>query len=101
MALWQPTSLVLINGAVAAEQFGYGFGFTAYMMYLIRFSEGDYKTSHYAICSGFMSFGMMLPGMAAGWIQTTLGSYLSFVIFVVVCILPTIAIVPRVGAKRD
>ena len=101
MALWQPTSLVLINGAVAAEQFGYGFGFTAYMMYLIRFSEGEYKTSHYAICSGFMALGMMLPGMAAGWIQTTLGSYLNFFIFVVICILPTIAIVPLVRSKME
>lgn len=101
MALWQTTSLVLINGAVAAEQFGYGFGFTAYMMYLIRFSEGEYKTSHYAICSGFMALGMMLPGMAAGWIQTTLGSYLNFFIFVVICILPTIAIIPLVRSKMD
>jgi ampG protein len=101
MALWQPTSLVLINGAVAAEQFGYGFGFTAYMMYLIRFSEGEYKTSHYAICSGFMALGMMLPGMAAGWIQTTLGSYLNFFIFVIICMLPTIAIVPLVRSKMD
>lgn len=101
MALWQPTSLVLINGAVAAEQFGYGFGFTAYMMYLIRFSEGEYKTSHYAICSGFMALGMMLPGMAAGWIQTTLDSYLNFFIFVVICILPTVAIVPLVRSKMD
>ena len=101
MALWQPTSLVIINGAVVAEQFGYGFGFTAYMMYLIRFSEGEYKTSHYAICSGFMALGMMLPGMAAGWIQTTLGSYLSFFVFVVVCILPTIAIVPLVRSKME
>ena len=101
MALWQPTSLVLINGAVAAEQFGYGFGFTAYMMYLIRFSEGEYKTSHYAICSGFMALGMMLPGMAAGWIQTTLDSYLNFFIFVVICILPTIAIVSLVRSKMD
>ena len=101
MALWQPTSLVLINGAVAAEQFGYGFGFTAYMMYLIRFSEGEYKTSHYAICSGFMALGMMLPGMAAGWIQTTLGSYLNFFIFVIICILPTMAIIPLVRSKME
>ena len=101
MAFWQPTSLVIINGAVAAEQFGYGFGFTAYMMYLIRFSEGEYKTSHYAICSGFMALGMMLPGMAAGWIQTTLGSYLNFFIFVIICILPTIAIIPLVRSKME
>ena len=101
MPFWQPTSLVIINGAVAAEQFGYGFGFTAYMMYLIRFSEGEYKTSHYAICSGFMALGMMLPGMAAGWIQTTLGSYLNFFIFVIICILPTIAIIPLVRSKME
>jgi ampG protein len=101
MAFWQPTSLVIINGAVAAEQFGYGFGFTAYMMYLIRFSEGEYKTSHYAICSGFMALGMMLPGMAAGWIQTTLGSYLNFFIFVIICILPTMAIIPLVRSKME
>lgn len=101
MAFWQPTSLVIINGAVAAEQFGYGFGFTAYMMYLIRFSEGEYKTSHYAICSGFMALGMMLPGMAVGWIQTTLGSYLNFFIFVIICILPTIAIIPLVRSKME
>ena len=54
LALQQPTSLMLINAAVALEQFGYGFGFTAYMMYLIRFSEGQYKTSHYALCTGFI-----------------------------------------------
>ena len=99
MALWQPTSLVFINGAVAAEQFGYGFGFTAYMMYLIRFSEGQYKTSHYALCTGFMALGMMLPGMAAGFIETWLGGYDSFFIFVMICTIPTIAIVPFVKSK--
>ena len=99
LALQQPTSLMLINAAVALEQFGYGFGFTAYMMYLIRFSEGQYKTSHYALCTGFMALGMMLPGMVAGFIETWLGGYAHFFIFVMICTIPTIAIVPFVESK--
>lgn len=94
LSLAQPSNIVLINTAVAIEQFGYGFGFTAYMMYLIHFAEGEYKTSHYAICTGFMALGMMLPGMAAGWIQTYLGDYENFFIFVMICTIPTIAIIP-------
>ncbi len=96
----QPSNLVVINTAVAIEQFGYGFGFTAYMMYLIHFADGEYKTSHYAICTGFMALGMMLPGMAAGWIQSFLGSYNNFFIFVVICIIPTIAIIPFVNTDN-
>lgn len=97
----QSSDFILINSAIAIEQFGYGFGFTAYMMYLISFAEGRYKTSHYAICTGFMALGMMLPGMAAGWIQSVLGSYINFFIFVVICIIPTIAIVPFVKSRTD
>lgn len=68
MAMAQPSSLLAINVAIGAEQFGYGFGFTAFMLYLIYFCEGEFKTSHYAFCTAFMAAGMMLPGMAAGWI---------------------------------
>lgn len=100
MAYWQPSNILMINSAVAIEQFGYGFGFTAYMMYLIRFAEGEYKTSHYAICTGFMALGMMLPGMAAGWLQEQLGSYKNFFIFVMACTIPTIAMVPFLKLKR-
>ena len=60
-----PESIVVVNACVAVEQFGYGFGFTAYTMYLMLFAEGEYKTSHYAISTGFMALGMMLPGMAS------------------------------------
>ena len=62
-----PESLLVINVCVFVEQFGYGFGFTAYMLYLIYFSDGEHKTAHYAICTAFMALGMMLPGMIAGW----------------------------------
>lgn len=93
LAVYQPESFFWINFAVAIEQFGYGFGFTAYMLYLIYFSDGEHKTAHYSICTGFMALGMMLPGMAAGWIQEQVG-YQNFFIFLVICIIPTLAMIP-------
>ena len=66
---FMPTNMVNIAIAIAIEQFGYGFGFTAYMMYMMYFSDGEFKTSHYAICTSFMALSMILPGMVAGYIQ--------------------------------
>ncbi len=99
-------SLFTINVCVFIEQFGYGFGFTAYMLYLIYFSEGKHKTAHYAICTGFMALGMMLPGMAAGWLQETIG-YRHFFIWTMICCAATIGICaflkidPNFGRKTD
>jgi len=88
----QTNNLLVINICVFVEQFGYGFGFTAYMLYLIYFSDGKYKTAHYAICTGFMALGMMLPGMFAGWLQEQLG-YNHFFLWVMICsIVPLIAV---------
>jgi PAT family beta-lactamase induction signal transducer AmpG len=88
----QTDNLLIINICVFVEQFGYGFGFTAYMLYLIYFSDGKYKTAHYAICTGFMALGMMLPGMFAGWLQEQLG-YNHFFIWVMICsVVPLIAV---------
>ncbi len=84
-------SLLTINICVFIEQFGYGFGFTAFMLYLIYFSEGKYKTAHYAICTGFMALGMMLPGMAAGWLQETIG-YRHFFLWTMICCVATVGI---------
>ncbi|MDR0895525.1 MAG: MFS transporter [Prevotellaceae bacterium] len=84
-------NLWLINGCVFVEQLGYGFGFTAYMLYLIRFSEGTYQTAHYALCTGFMAAGMMLPGLAAGWLQEQMG-YRLFFLWVMLCCLATIGV---------
>ncbi|RXE70756.1 MFS transporter [Muribaculaceae bacterium Isolate-002 (NCI)] len=84
-------SIYLVNVCVFVEQFGYGFGFTAYMLYLIYFSEGKYATSHYAICTGFMALGLMLPGMAAGWLQEQLG-YQHFFIWTIICCVATIVV---------
>ena len=73
LSYFPETSLLWVNVCIFVEQFGYGFGFTAYMMYLIYFSRGTHSTAHYAICTAFMALGMMLPGMAAGWLQEQLG----------------------------
>jgi PAT family beta-lactamase induction signal transducer AmpG len=87
----QPTSLPVINACLFIEQLGYGFGFTAYMLYLIQYADGEHKTAHYAICTAFMALGMMIPGMAAGWIQEMLG-YQGFFVWIMVCCLATAAV---------
>ena len=88
LAVAQPGNLFLIGGALVVEQFAYGFGFTAYMLYMMMAAEGGNKTAHYAICTGFMALGMMLPGMAAGWIQDHLG-YVNFFAWVCLATIPS------------
>ena len=91
LAAVQPTALWSIFALVALDQFGYGFGFTAYMLYMMQFSEGSFKTSHYAICTAFMALSMMIPGLFAGWMQEALG-YVGFFIVVMICCLATITV---------
>lgn len=69
LAMAQPESMTAVCSAVFVEQFGYGFGFSAYMLYLIYFSRGESQTSHYAFCTAFMALGMMIPGMTTGWLH--------------------------------
>lgn len=85
----QPENIGIVIASVAVEQLGYGFGFTAYMLYLIYIADGEHKTAHYAIGTGFMAMGMMIPGMAAGWIQEMIG-YTSFFVWVCLATLPGI-----------
>lgn len=95
-----PSNIWAISTAVAIEQFGYGFGFTAYMLYMIYFSEGEYKTSHYAICTAFMALSMMLPGMVAGYLQEALG-YANFFWMVIGCCIATLVVTFLVDRKID
>ncbi|MBN8502993.1 MAG: MFS transporter [Burkholderiales bacterium] len=88
MALTHPTSLWIVSSALAVEQFGYGLGFTAYLMFMILVADGPHKTAHYAICTGFMALGMMLPGMWSGWLQDQIG-YVNFFIWVLVATIPS------------
>ena len=100
LSLFTPENLLLINIAVAIELFGYGFGFTAYMLFMIYFADGEHKTAHYAICTGFMALGMMLPGMVAGWLQELIG-YNHFFIWVIICAIPTLALIPFLKIDRE
>ncbi|MDR2475171.1 MAG: MFS transporter [Bacteroidales bacterium] len=92
--------LVVVHAAVAVEQFGFGFGITAYMLYLMHFSEGKYKTAHYAIATGVMALSIMLPGMIAGWLQELLG-YKHFFIWVMICIIPACVVIPFVKLRLN
>lgn len=87
LAHFHPSSIVYVYATVIAEQFGYGFGFAAFMMYLIHVADGESKTSHYSIATGFMALGMMLPGMLSGYIQEYLG-YGNFFIWVFLATIP-------------
>ena len=80
-----PSSLLIINICIFLEQFGYGFGFSAYMLYLIYYSQGEHKTAHYALCTAFMALSMMIPGLFAGALQEAVGYQIFFLIVVVCC----------------
>jgi PAT family beta-lactamase induction signal transducer AmpG len=88
LAYAQPENILLIGAGVAVEQFGYGFGFTAFMLYLIRMARGPHATAHYALCTAFMAVGMTLPGMWSGWLQQQLG-YPQFFVWVVLATIPS------------
>ena len=101
LAAAQPQGLALVSAAIAVEQFGYGLGFTAYMVFMLQVASGPdeanpHKTAHYAICTGFMALGMMLPGMAAGWLQQQLG-YTAFFVWCCVATLPSFAAAAWIG----
>ena len=101
-----PEDFHLINLCVAVEQFGYGFGFTAYTMFMIKVSQGEYKTVHYSICTGIMALGMMVPAMASGWLQEQLG-YQSYFLWVMAATIPgfivtaLVKIDPEFGKKKE
>lgn len=80
-----PSNLLIINSCIFVEQFGYGFGFTAYMLYLIYYSRGEFKTSHYALCTAFMALSMMIPGLFAGALQEYVGYRMFFIIVMALC----------------
>jgi PAT family beta-lactamase induction signal transducer AmpG len=90
-AVWQPSDLRAITAGIAIEQFGYGFGFTAYTMFLIHVADGPRKTTHYAIGTGLMALGMMVPGWWSGWLADALG-WKGFFLWVAASIVPSAAV---------
>ncbi|MBI2420127.1 MAG: MFS transporter [Ignavibacteriales bacterium] len=105
LSFMQPENFIIINLCVAGEQFGYGFGFTAYMLYMIYISDGEYKTAHYAITTGFMALSMMIPGLFSGYLQELMG-YKFFFIWILLTMIPgywilkKIQINPEFGKKK-
>jgi PAT family beta-lactamase induction signal transducer AmpG len=101
LAFCQPSNLWIINGCVALEQFGYGFGFTAYSLFLVYFARGEKSTSVFSICTAFQALGMMIPGMFAGMLADKMG-FAQFFIFVVICCAVTFVVstMVRVEGKR-
>lgn len=100
LAYAQPENLFAIGAGVAVEQFGYGFGFTAFMLYMIRMARGEHQTAHYAICTGFMALGVMLPGMWSGWLQAQLG-YQHFFIWVILATIPSFLVAAKIPLEAD
>ncbi len=97
MAVVQPSSIWTVGACVVFDQFGYGYGFTAFTVFMMRFADGPLKTSHYAICTGFMALSMILPGAVAGYLQQWLG-YTGFFIMVMLCCFATIFV--TLAARR-
>jgi PAT family beta-lactamase induction signal transducer AmpG len=95
-----PDNLALVAVCLAVEQFGYGFGFAAFMLYMVLVADGEHKTAHYAICTGFMALGMMLPGMVSGWIQQQLG-YQQFFIWACISTLPAFVMALKVRIPAE
>lgn len=100
LSIAMPTNLAVIATCVAIEQFGYGFGFTAYMLYMMYFAEGEFVTAHYAICTAFMALSMMIPGMFAGYLQEMVG-YEWFFWIVMLCCVATVVMTFLVRRRID
>ncbi len=93
MAYYQPNDYFLITSFICIEQIGYGFGFTGYMIFMMSCAKGEYKAAHYAIATGFMTLGMLLPGMMSGYIQKFLG-YPLFFVWVCIATIPGFLLIP-------
>lgn len=100
LAYFLPDSIFIVSLCVAVEQFGYGFGFTAYMLYMIYVSDGKHKTAHFAITTGFMALGMMLPGMISGWLQELMG-YKLFFTWVLLSTIPAFVVSKFIDINSD
>lgn len=100
LAFWQPSQIWLVYLAIAIEQFGYGFGFSAYMLYMLFVARGEHQTAHYAICTGFMALGMLIPGWISGRIQEQLG-YNGFFMWIMVSTIPSFLVTAVVYWKLD
>ncbi len=100
LASAQPENLYAIGAGIAVEQFGYGFGFASYMLFMIYLSRGAHSTAHYALCTGFMAMGMMLPGLWSGWLAAKLG-YQMFFVWVLLATIPSFFVMTKISVDKE
>jgi PAT family beta-lactamase induction signal transducer AmpG len=100
LAYAQPENLLVVGAGVAVEQFGYGFGFTAFMLYMIHIARGPHATAHYALCTGFMALGMNLPNLWSGWLQEHLG-YKLFFAWVILATIPSFLVALKIPLEPE
>ncbi|MEX2362655.1 MAG: MFS transporter, partial [Balneolaceae bacterium] len=100
LAAFQPESQIIIGTFVGIEKFGYGFGFAAFLMYLIYIARGSFKTAHYAFGTALMAFGMSIPGAISGYIQEAVG-YEYFFIWVLLSAIPIFILTPFIRIEDD
>jgi PAT family beta-lactamase induction signal transducer AmpG len=100
LAYFQPQSLGVVSVAVIIEKFGYGFGFTGYMLYMLYLARGEHQTSFYAICTGFMTLGLILPGSLAGYPLERLG-YTGFFVWILIATIPSFVVTWIVYQQLD
>ncbi|MGD0745637.1 MAG: MFS transporter [Verrucomicrobiota bacterium] len=100
LAYAQPENLFVIGSGVAVEQFGYGFGFMAFMLYMIYIARGEHATAHYAICTGFMALGLNVPAAWSGWLQQQLG-YPHFFVWVILATVPSFMAALRIPLDAE
>jgi len=100
LAYARPANVSLIGAGVAVEQFGYGFGFTALLLYMIYIARGEHATAHYAICTGFMALGLMIPGLWSGWLQAHIG-YPHFFAWIILATIPSFIVAARLPLDAE
>ena len=106
MSLSMPSNMLLISACIFIEQFGYGLGFTALTLYMLYFSMGEFKTSHYAICTGISYLGLQVPAMFSGYLKDSVGYSTFFIIVMALCsvtflVAACIKIDPSFGKKSN
>ncbi len=100
LAAAQPQNLSAIGAGIAVEQFGYGFGFAFFMLYMLYLARGAHATAHYALCTGFMALGMMVPGLWSGWLQSQLG-YQLFFAWVILATIPSFLVARNIPLEAE
>ena len=87
---------VLICGGIVFEYFRYGFGFVGLTLFIMQqVAPGPHKMAHYAFGSSLANLGVMLPGMASGWLCDQVG-YHRFFLWALMATIPIFLIAWRI-----